>query len=182
MPSCPRAPTPTDPVRRAGLLALLIVMALPAAARAETVRDGSVYAEVGPASIALGNSLVERRWDRARFRTAALTDKRSRAWSSGRRDFSLELVGGAELSSEAFHTTAARVARLPRGGLRVAMELAGPDGLSATRVAEAYPGVAGFRTQTTLRSTAPLALAGASLDEAATGAVIPTIHAFRAGG
>jgi Melibiase len=170
-------------VRRAGLLALLFCLALPAAAAAETHRNGSVYAEVTPVSVVLGNSLAERRWDRGRFRTAELKDLRGagRTWSRDRRDFALTLVGDTEVSSELFQVTAARVAPLPRGGLRVAMELAGPGGLGATRVAEAYPGVAGFRTQTTLRSAAPLALAGATLDEAAPGAATPTIHAFRAG-
>ncbi len=131
----------------------------------------------------LRNSVVERRWDRAAFKTIALIDRRGqgRTWSANRRDFALTLVGGAQISSESFHVTAVRVTPLRRGGLRVAMELAGPAGLAATRTAEAYPGVAGFRTQTTLRSTAPLALAGATLDEAAPGAIAPTINAFRAG-
>ena len=160
-----------------------VALVLPAAASAEAFRNGSVYADVTPASVVLGNSVAERRWDRAALRTAALTDKRGggRTWSRNRRDFTLFLVGGAEVSSESFHVVSARAAPLARGGLRLTMELAGPAGVAATRTAEAYPGVAGFRTQTTVRSAAPLALAGATLDEAATGPVTPTIDAFRAG-
>jgi hypothetical protein len=170
-------------MRRAGGLALLALLALPTGAAAQTFRHGSVYAEVSPREVVLGNSVAERRWDRAELRTVALSDKRGRdrAWSRGHRDFTLFVVGGGEISSEDFAVSSARVAELPRGGLRLTMELAGPAGLEASRVAEAYPGVAGFRTQTTLRSAAPLALAGATLDEAAPGAVVPTIHAFRAG-
>jgi hypothetical protein len=77
------------------------------------------------------------------------------------------------------------VTKLARRGLRVSMRLAAPlrlPGVSVTRIAEAYPGVAGFRTQTVIQSSAPLVLSRATLDEAApTAAVTPTIHSFRAG-
>ena len=54
--------------------------------------------------------------------------------------------------------------------------------LTATRTIEAYPGVAGFRTQMTLASPVPLLLSAVTLDEAAVGpAATPVIHAFRAG-
>jgi hypothetical protein len=74
------------------------------------------------------------------------------------------------------------VERLARGGLRVEMRLAGPAGLAGTRIAEAYPGIAGFRTQTVLESAAPLPLTGATLDEAAVGGEARvTAHNLRAG-
>ena len=88
-----------------------------------------------------------------------------------------------ELGSERFTVDSVSVTKLERGGLRVSMRLVGPlPGLVVTRVAEAYPGVAGFRTETVLESTVPLVLSKATLDEAVpTGAVKPTIHSFRAG-
>src|SRR4051812_14880457 len=170
-------------VRRV-LAAFVLLLALPAAARAETYRDGSVYASVTPAEVVLGNSVAERRWSRAGLVTTALVDKRGRGatWSAGRRDFALDLAGRTDLGSEPFTGPAVKVTSLARGGLRVAMELASPlPALTATRIAEAYPGVAGFRTQTILHPAAGLALSGATLDEAAVPGAAPTLHAFRAG-
>ncbi len=173
-------------MRRAVAVAVLLAaIAWAPAARAADYRDGSVYAHVSPAEVALGNNLVERRWDRAAFRTAAIVDKRGRdrIWSAGRRDFSLT-VAGVRVGSQALHVESVEVTELDRGGLRVRMALSAPvalPGLTITRVAEAYPGVAGIRVQTVLESPAPLALERATLDEAAVGSAAPTIHAFRAG-
>lgn len=171
----------------AGLLVVTSMLALgPAAgAQAQDLRDGDVYARVADGQVVLGNSVAERRWATAGLRTLALVDKRrgGRAWSTGRRDFTLS-VGGAEVGSESFRVDSVDLQRLPRGGLRVVMGLAaGPSGpaLRATRIAEAYPGIAGFRTQTVLEAAVPLALSGATLDEAEVGPAVPTIHAFRAG-
>jgi Melibiase len=170
----------------AALAAASVALAAPSAAPGEVYRNGSVQAEVGPASIELGNSAAVRRWTRAPFRTAALVDRRGsdRTWSTGSRDFVLS-VGGVELGSEAFNVDSVSVTKLERGGLRVTMRLAAPlrlPGLSVERVAEAYPGVAGIRTQTVLEAAAPLVLDRATLDQVAPAtAVAPTIHAFRAG-
>ena len=139
--------------------------------------------------VVLGNSVAERRWSRAPFRTTRLADRRDggRVWSTRRRDFTLTLAGGVEVGADAFRVASARVERLPGGGARVVMELvprAGAPiaGVTATRTAEAYPGLAGFRTRTVLHATAPLVLNGATLDEAAVGdAARTTIHSFRAG-
>src|SRR4051794_28279717 len=169
---------------RRALAAFILVLALPAAARAETFRDGSVYAQVTPAGVVLGNSVAERRWSRAALVTTALVDKRGQdtTWSAGPREFALVLAGRSDLGSEQFTVTGVKVSQLTRGGLRVAMELASPlPALTATRIAEAYPGVAGFRTQTILHPAAGLALAGATLDEAAAPGAKATLEAFRAG-
>jgi hypothetical protein len=150
-------------------------------------RDRSVYATVTGTGIVLGNELVERRWSRLPFQTTALVDKRDggRAWAETRRDFALT-IAGADLGSEAFKAESAQVEKLPGGGLRVTIEAVFPPlGLGpqirVTRVVEAYPGIAGFRVQSTLRSNAPLVLTGVTLDEVATGPAQPTAHAFRAG-
>src|SRR5439155_20827667 len=94
--------------------------------------------------------------------------------------------GALDLDSTAFTVSPATWAGLARGGLRVTIRLSPPVGLpgvSVTRIAEAYPGVAGFRTQTVIATSAPLLLSRASLDEVAPAtAVAPTLHAFRAGG
>ncbi|MFL5913708.1 MAG: alpha-galactosidase [Gaiellaceae bacterium] len=154
---------------------MLAVAALwaPAAARAD------VYARVTPTSVVLGNELVERTWSRAQFETTALVDKRTRTWSRNQPDFTLNL--GAPVSSDAFHVDSASVTKLPRGGRRVSMELSGFPGLTVTRMAEAYPGIAGFRTQTILHPSVPLSLSGAALDQAAVGKGTATANAFHAG-
>jgi hypothetical protein len=169
-------------MRRIALALLALALVLPAAARAEEFRDGSVYARVDAQHVVLGNSVVERTWRRSGLVTEALVDKRGtgRTWSANRRDFALDLVGRSDLGSENLSVSDVKVTRLARGGLRVAMDLSVP-GLAITRVAEAYPGVAGFRTQTLLTPTAGLVLSSATLDEAATGPAPTTIHGFRAG-
>lgn len=163
-------------------LAGLLAFAAPAAAQDLTDRD--VYARVSANEVVLGNSVAERRWSRAGLRTTLLLDKRrgGRRWSAGQRDFSLS-VAGTRVGSESFRVDDVRLERLPRGGVRVRMGLAlarGPA-LRAVRIAEAYPGIAGFRTQTVLDPVTPLTLTGATLDEAGVGAATPTVHAFRAG-
>ncbi len=91
------------------------------------------------------------------------------------------------IGSDSFRVESATARRLDGGGVRVTMQLVprrgtAAAGLTATRTAEAYQGIAGFRTQTTLHAVAPLVLSGATLDEAATGdSVKTTIHSFRAG-
>jgi hypothetical protein len=174
-------------MRRLPLLltaAALVAGTVPALAKAgpDEVRDGSVYARVTDTEVVLGNSVAERRWSRDSLRTTALVDKRGqdRSWSTGSRDFSLS-VGAATIGSEQFTVDDAMVTDLPRGGLRITMTLGGVPGLAATRVVEAYNGIAGFRTQTTLTPTVPLPLRGATLDEAAVGTAAATLHAFRAG-
>jgi hypothetical protein len=165
------------------LLALLLAALVPAGASAAPGYD--VYAQVSATQVVLGNSVVERRWSRSPLRTVALVDKRGapRTWSRDSRDFAVR-VGAAEIGSESFTVDSAAVTALARGGLRVTMHLAGggaASGFSATRIAEAYPGLAGFRTQTTLVSSTPLTLNAATLEQAGVGSVKPTIHAFRAG-
>jgi hypothetical protein len=145
-----------------------------------------VYARVGETSIELGNSLAVRRWTRAPFRTTELADRRGtgRVWSAGSPDFELSF-GALELRSDDFAVGSVSVTKPARGGLRVTMGLSPPLGLpgvAVTRTAEAYPGVAGFRTQTVIAASAPLALSHARLDEIApVAAVVPTLHSFRAG-
>jgi hypothetical protein len=142
-----------------------------------------VYADVADATITLGNSLAERSWSRDSFLTLELRDKRGggHIWSHDAPDFRL-FGAGAPITSDQFTVTGVETERLARGGLRIEMQLTGPAGLTATRIAEAYPHVAGFRTQTVLESVAPLPLAGATLDEAAVGAAArAAAHNLRAG-
>ena len=109
----------------------------PAAAQAETYRNGPVRADVGLTSIELRNSEVSRTWNRAPFGTAAMVDLRGadRVWSGGSRDFTLA-VAGLDVGSERFTVDSVTVTKLDRGGLRVAMRLVGPlPGLAVTRVA-----------------------------------------------
>ncbi len=170
------------------LVALLAVA--PATAAAETtVTSGDVYATVSDSEVVLGNGLAERRWSRGSFLTTELTDKRAGGltWSHDHRDFTLWLAA-AEVGSENLRVRDAVAEEIDSGGVRVTMTLVPatpvelPGIATITRVAEAYPGVAGFRTQTTIDSQVPLALTAATLDEAAVGAEAePTITALRAG-
>ncbi|HWL36189.1 MAG TPA: alpha-galactosidase [Frankiaceae bacterium] len=160
----------------------LVVPAVPATAGTEH-RHGSVYARVTDGEVVLGNSVTERRWSRSALRTTALVDKRGRdrVVSAGSRDFALNVAAADVLGSEAFRVSSVSVDRLERGGLRVTMALSGVPGIAATRVVEAYGGIAGFRTQTVLTPTVPLVLRGATLDEVVVPAAAPTLHALRAG-
>ena len=162
------------------IAAVLTAVALPVAPSAAQQPDDT-YARIERTQIVLGNSIAERRWSRPALRTTALIDKRNggHTWSKGTRDFAFR-IGAAEIGSEQFEVTGATVTPLPRGGLRVRMNLTGPA-LTAVRTAEVYPGVAGFRTQTTLTSPAPLTLNEATIEEAGAGKVAPTLHALRAG-
>jgi hypothetical protein len=146
-----------------------------AVARAD---DGGVYARVDAAQVVLGNELVERRWSRARMRTLALVDKRGadRTWSAGSRDFAIDGIG-----SDAFTVTRVDREELAGGGVRLTMTLGGVPGLTVKRVAEAYPDVAGLRTQTILEPTAAISVGSAVLEETRPGAGTPELHAFRAG-
>ena len=163
--------------------ALFASLAASGPAAAEPVRDRDVYADVQPDRIILGNAVAERTWSREAFLTLELRDKRrgGRVWSTEAADFRL-LGTGVPITSDQFAVTGAEISRLLRGGLRVEMQLAGPAGITATRIAEAYPRIAGFRTQTIVESVAPLPLTGATLDEAAVGDGTRTVaHNLRAG-
>ena len=152
---------------------------MPAAAPGAT---DDTYARVEPTQIVLGNSLAERRWSRDQLRTTALIDKRDGGltWSRNTREFVLR-VGPAEIGSDQFKVDSATITPLPKGGLRVRISISGPA-LTGVRTAEVYPGVAGFRTQTTITSPAPLTLNEVVLEEATIGdKAKPTLHALRAG-
>jgi Melibiase len=154
-----------------GMALALIVAAPPAQA-------SSVYARIDATEVVLGNSVAERRWSRTAFRTLALVDKRGRdrTWSTDTSDFALDAV-----DSRAFTVSRVDRTELAEGGLRLTMTLTGPPGLTVTRIAEAYPGVAGFRTQTVVEPAVGLALGSVVLEQAAIGAGTPALHAFRAG-
>ena len=170
----------------AALVAVCLLVPFARAATAaeptDETRSGTTYARVGDDEIVLGNALVERRWRRDGFVTLAIEDKRDASVAAAEGpDFRLFTGSSpAEITSEAFDVTSVEVEQIA-GGLRATIELSGP-GIDATRVAEVYEGIAGFRTQTTITPLSPLALRGYTLDEAIVGdEVTPTIHAFRAG-
>ena len=146
---------------------------------------GPVAANVGNGRATLGNGLVERTWDLAAFRTLRLVDRRGpdRTWGSEQRDFSLAL-GPLSVGSERFTATAARTLRLAHGGVRLVLTLRTVlvPTLVVERTIDVYPGVAGFRSETVLRSSVPLVLSGMTLEEVRAGTADATLHALRAGG
>ena len=169
------------------LTTLLCAAALPGVALSAppedgTVKFGSVYATITDDAIVLGNPLVERAWARDAFVTTSLIDKRGgeQVWSTDGPDFSLT-VGAAELTSDLFSVTDVSAAVQIDRGLRLEIQLEAP-GINATRIVEAYNGIAGFRSQTIMEPVAAIAIGGHTLEEATVGGdVAPTIHAFRAG-
>lgn len=168
-------------MRRAVLLLMLLVPT--ASASAETYRNGSVTAEVTGDRVVLENSVAARTWDGDGLRSTVV-DRRGqdRTWSAAHPDFTLN-VAGRRLSSGDMTIDRVTVTPIPRGGLRVAFELSHTAPLlTVTRIVEAYPGVAGFRSRMEVASPVPLPLTSYTLDEVAVGdQVTPTIHAFRAG-
>ena len=161
---------------RAALPLLAVLLCAPAA-HAETLTDRGVTATVGAERVTLANSKVERTWERAGLRSSIA------GVTAPGPDFTLT-VAGQELDSTDFRVDGVTLATAKRGGVRVTMQLTSKTlpVLSATRVVEAYEGVAGFRSQTTLTSAVPLLLSAVTLDEAHVGGdASPTIHAFRAG-
>jgi hypothetical protein len=170
----------------AALGVLLTVTGLPAARgglAGDDLRVGGVYASVTASSVVLGNDDVERTWDRGAFQTASLVDKRDggRVWGEHVDDFELAASAG-RLPSHLFAVTAVALAAIDHG-VRVTMSLAAPgSALTVERVVEAYDGVAGFRSQTTVAAAVPVALTGARLEGVgAGGGVTPSISSFRGG-
>ncbi|MGH2785600.1 MAG: hypothetical protein ACRDJ1_10075 [Actinomycetota bacterium] len=164
-------------------LALMFGALAPAdAAGPDAIADGDVYASVSASEVVLGNAVVERRWQRDALVTTALKDKRpGGAALGGAPDFSLLLLG-QKLSSDLMTIEDVTLATLPRGGVSVTFSLSLFGLLGLERVTEAYPGVAGFSSRTTVTAAVPFIVGGYTLDEAAAGAgLAPTIHAFRAG-
>lgn len=165
-------------------VAALLTAFAPAAAHAATFGDGhGVHAEVTATSVSVGNGLIDRTWSRSALRST-IVDHRGgdRTWSADQPDFTLT-VADQPISSADFKVDEVNVYDLDRGGLRLVMKLShAVPALTATRTVEVYPGVAGFRTQTTVASPVPLVLSAATTDEVAVGSgVTSTIHAFRAG-
>jgi hypothetical protein len=149
------------------------------------VKVGVSFARVADGRATLGNGLVERRWTLDRFKTLSLTDLRSsgRTWGRTRRDFALG-VAGLSLGSDAFSATGVRALPLARGGVRVEFDLRSVllPVLTVRRAVEVYPGIAGFRTETTVSSSVPLVLSRLTLEEVDAG-VVPSasLTALRSG-
>ncbi len=147
-------------------------------------QNGDVYARVADEKAILGNGLVERRWELKSFRTTHLIDQRGDEWVLGRRhrDFALGF-SMFELNSDAFSVSDVRVENLPRGGLRLMMTMSPPllPTLTVVRSVDAYPGVAGLRTETTLTSILPLALSRFVADEIYIQDAAATLHSLRSG-
>ncbi|HEV7888555.1 MAG TPA: alpha-galactosidase [Acidimicrobiales bacterium] len=167
-------------MRARRLLGGLAALALLAPASVTPARAGTVYAIVSATSVVLGNGAVERVWTRAGL-ASSLTDKRTGAQTVPASDFAVSLSAGS-LESTAFTVTSAAVESIDRG-LRVRMQLETPGGaLKAERTAEVYEGIAGFRTQTSLTSAAPMAITGGRLESVGVGPqAAASLHSFRAG-
>jgi len=149
----------------------------------QIIRDGDVYGSVNPSGIVLGNDLIERSWRPDVLVTTGIRDKRSGGLSATtpQADFALTL-DRVRLGSDRFKIKEVHLSRLARGGVRVDFTLTLAGVMVATRTVDAFPGVAGFASQTTVRPLVPLVVSGYTLDEVAAGSgVAPTVQAFRAG-
>ena len=174
-----------------GLAALvagvLVVAGAPASGAVEEpeFRNGSVFVDVTDDTITIGNSLVERTWSRIGFGTTAYSrrDVFSHA-GSPTADFTLDF-GATTLQSTDLDVQRFEVTPIDRG-LRISFVLAEPgtavlNALNVGRSVEVYNGIAGFRTGTSILSSAPLPLRSYTIDELPVPDAAPTIHAFRAG-
>jgi hypothetical protein len=168
-------------VRRAlAVTALLATSAVVIPADAGGPTGEASYARVTGGVLAVGNDLVERRWTLSPWRGSALVDKRTgRTVAGPGPDGSLSVVTGDRTAEVGLDTLTAGdpvVRALPDGGRRVEV----PLGALLSRVIEVHPGTAGLSTSLTV--TAPLALAGYTLDSLPLPAGAPAVaHAFHAG-
>ena len=162
-------------------LAALAVLALAAPAAADTV-----YADVGPTQVTLGNGLVHRTWSRSAFGTTALVDERTGFAAGAGPDFQLELYGGAALASSAMTATDVSVANVADGGVAVTFVLvpaplppiAAPAG-SIQRTYTLWPDVAGFQVDTVV--ALPGSYTGYTLERVAVPGALATAHHFNGG-
>lgn len=140
-----------------------------------------VRASVSAEGVVLSNGVVERRWAPGRLVTTRLADLRSggAVLEGPEPDLALA-IGGLPVPVGELPARAEAEA-LPDGTGRIIFTVTLPGLLEIVRTVEAYPGVAGFRSATTLRSTVPLALSGYELDRVPAPGAAPTIHQFRAG-
>ncbi|MGH7821057.1 MAG: hypothetical protein ACREQ9_14935, partial [Candidatus Binatia bacterium] len=183
-------------MRRAHWFAVACIFVLGASTRAlaAPICDSGVCATITAERVVLENDLVERSWARSAFVTESLVDKRTgTTWSSGSADFVVRTFA-AEISSSLLGVADVTVTPLARGGLRVTFELRPLSstlpppldplaGFVAERIVEAYPGVAGFRSQTTITTALPLVVSGYDVETIVPPTpVAATNHSFRAGG
>ena len=159
------------PVRRAVLTALAAALIAPAASQADTiVKDGSVYARVTQGGRPRQRARSSGAGRATRSSTTALVDKRDggRTWSAGRRDFALDVAGRTEhrlraLPRDRREVEAARARRAARD--HELARRARPDRDAHRR---GLPGRGRLPHPDDAAPAAPLALSGATLDEAAT--------------
>ena len=173
-------------MRRLILTTIALALALPGLGGAATsthLEDADVYARVDAAGVVLGNAMVERRWAPGTLITTRLSDKRPGGISTAtpHPDFSF-VLDGVRIGSDRFQVANVVLSKLPRGGVRVTFTLKVAAIMIATRTVDAFPGVAGFASQTIVKPLVPLVVSGYTLDEVTIGpSVAPTIQAFRAG-
>ena len=161
------------------MLVLALCALAPVQARADVVTDGTVTAVISDEGTSLCNELVCRTWVGRTPVTASLTG-RGVSSQAVTPDFSLTL-DGVSIPSSVLPVEDLQAQVLDKGGIRLVWTLGVSPVVTAVRVVEAYSGIAGFRSQTTLTSLVPIPLSGYTLDEVGTGPGDATAHAFRAG-
>ena len=183
-------PASASASRRASVapLAALIVAALVAVPRsiAPVSAAPGVSVRIAPDEIRVRNGVVSRTWRQTDggFLTTSFRDLRTgREWTApgGSPDFTVR-VGGVDLTSADFRLEGAVREGLAHGGIRVRMLLFSTP-FVVEYIVDAYPGVAGFRTQTVLQAQDAL-LSGYSLGELTTGlgdALVPIGQTFHSG-
>lgn len=168
--------------RRLLSLALALAAVIPAGARATTSTPcgGPVRSVYGNGTITLDNGCASRTWSTESIRTLDITDRRTGTKIAGAHpDFRLR-IDGAEIASDSLPVT-----ELGFDGddtyRALEMRSVVPQALRIVRRIEMWPGIAGWRTQTTITALSPLALSGYTLDEVAVGRVAAQAQAFRGG-
>ncbi|MCA1834129.1 MAG: hypothetical protein ABR548_15320 [Actinomycetota bacterium] len=169
------------------VLSLAVALVMPAASRATPVASvvhEDVTASIGPSAVTLSNGIVERTW-RADSLLTTSAGRVGRPFTASHSDFAL-LLDGVRIESAALPVVNVEPYDVT-GGEGIRWTLGAIAGVQATRTVEVYDGIAGFKSQTTINSLAPVVVSGYTLDEvAARDPVAPLdatakVQAFRAG-
>jgi hypothetical protein len=146
---------------------------------AEKHGNGSTYAEVTEGHVALGNPLVERRWDLTTGRSTMIDKRAGSTWATAR-DFTIIDRALGAIGSETLDVAGVDVDSVERG-LRLVFDLRN-DFLSVRRTVTVYQDIAGFRSDVRFTSDVPLHLTGLRTDGLVPGdGASATSHSFRAG-
>ncbi len=171
----PRIGQPMSALRAPrALLTLLLALGLSGQpATRPALADPILQIELSDDKVQIDTGTVVRKWrDTAGggFQTTSFLDKRTALeWvAPGTSDDFTITVGILDFTSSDFTLDSAERSALPNGGARVTMHLSGPALFAVDYLVDAWPGLAGFRTQTVVKALVVLPVTGYSMGELTT--------------